>query len=208
MREAMTYPFRISVNSPLGRIIVQGSQAHIQYLKFESIDSAPFIGSESLPDWNEACRQQLAYYFFGYTAGKKMVERFEFDLPIDPRGTDFQQRVWQALCDVKNGSLASYQQIATMIGNKKAVRAVATANARNPIWLIIPCHRIVGSDNALRGYAGGIERKAKLLQLESHKLDVNVEEGADIEAGSGVEADALKNKINEKTKVINSIFLT
>ena len=198
MREAMNYPYRISVHSPLGEIIVQGSQTHIQYLKFEQNDSAAFTESERIPSWDKACRQQLVHYF----SGKSMAGSFEFDLPIDPQGTEFQQQVWQALCDVKNGSLASYQQIAAAIGNKKAVRAGATANARNPIWLIIPCHRIVGSDNALCGYAGGIERKAKLLQLESHKLNV------DFEAGEGVEVDALKNKINKKTKVINSIFLT
>jgi methylated-DNA-[protein]-cysteine S-methyltransferase len=185
MKETMNYPYRISVHSPLGEIIVQGSQTHIQYLKFISIDTASFTESENTPCWNEACRQQLAHYF----SGKSTIDNFEFNLPIDPPGTEFQQQVWQALCDVQNGRLASYQQIAAAIGNKKAVRAVATANARNPIWLVIPCHRIVGSDNALRGYAGGIERKARLLQLESHKLDVD--------------SDVLKNKINEKTKIIN-----
>ena len=87
---------------------------------------------------------------------------------------------------VKSGELSSYQQLASAAGNIKAVRAVASANARNPIWLLIPCHRIIGSDRALRGYAGGIERKAKLLQLENHILE---------SSGSAL--------INEKTKVLN-----
>lgn len=180
----MNYPYRISVNSPIGNILVQGSKSHIQYLKFESVSSSVPSDTNPLPDWSIACRQQLAEYF-------SAVESFEFDLPIDPQGSEFQRRVWQALRDVKHGALASYQQIAIAIGNEKSVRAVATANARNPIWLVIPCHRIIGSDKALRGYAGGIERKAILLQLEHHQLSTDI-------CGS-----ALSAEINEKTKVLS-----
>lgn len=184
----MNYPYRIRVSSPLGSILVQGSQTHIQYLKFESANAILPPDSVFLPNWNDPCRQQLDLYFANEALANDRSENthFEFDLPIAPQGTDFQQRVWQALCEVKYGTFASYQQLAIAIGNKKSVRAVATANARNPIWLVIPCHRIIGSDRALCGYAGGIERKAKLLQLEHHQLD----------------ADHLA-LLNEKTKILN-----
>jgi methylated-DNA-[protein]-cysteine S-methyltransferase len=171
------YPYRLILESPLGKILIQGTQQHIQYLKF--IDAAmpesevsAFESTALKPtaqaDWAENCGEQLKQYFVG--------KRSAFDLPIDPQGTDFQKRVWHALVAVKQGQVASYQQIALAIGNEKSVRAVASVNARNPIWLLIPCHRIIGSDHALRGYAGGIERKAQLLliegrQLEGHQFD-------------------------------------
>lgn len=170
------YLYRITVHSPLGDIVVQGTQSHIQYLKFTHTNSEGVVDSVQSPDWCADCRKQLGQYF--------SADSFKFDLPIDPQGTEFQQRVWQALSDVQHGAHASYQQLAIAIGNKNAVRAVASANARNPIWLIIPCHRIIGSDNALRGYAGGVERKARLLQLEHHQLDDSA-------------------LINEKTKILS-----
>jgi len=166
------YPYRLILESPLGNILIQGTQQHIQYLKFidaamsESEVSAlesTALKSTAQADWVEKCGEQLQQYFCG--------KRSEFDLPLDPQGTDFQKRVWQALVAVKQGQVASYQQIALAIGNEKSVRAVASANARNPIWLLVPCHRIIGSDNALRGYAGGIERKAKLLLIEGRELE-------------------------------------
>ncbi|MFQ3172334.1 MAG: methylated-DNA-[protein]-cysteine S-methyltransferase [Oleispira sp.] len=152
----MKYSYRIIVSSPLGDVLVQGSKTHIQFLKFD--DSAEQQVGDQEPDWLEACDLQLQQYFFG--------ERRVFDLPIAAQGTVFQQRVWRALGDIDAGSFASYQQIAIAIGNVNSVRAVASANACNPIWLLIPCHRIIGSDLALRGYAGGIVRKAQLLMLE------------------------------------------
>lgn len=158
------YLYRMIVSSPLGDILIQGSQTHIQYLKFMNSDLTNDVDSSPLPDWASNCKQQLQQYF--------LAQRYDFDLPIDPQGTEFQRRVWKKLCEVKQGALSSYKELASAIGNVKAVRAVASANARNPIWLLIPCHRIIGSDRALRGYAGGIERKAKLLQLEYHVLDI------------------------------------
>jgi len=183
METFMKYTCSISVESPLGLIRVQGNKTHIQYLKFEDCaDTAALVDTNTFAvekaDWAGSCIKQLENYFMGKLQ--------HFDLPIDPQGTEFQQRVWRKLCDVKSGELSSYQQLASAAGNIKAVRAVASANARNPIWLLIPCHRIIGSDRALRGYAGGIERKAKLLQLEKHILDSS--------------SSAL---INEKTKVLN-----
>ncbi|GFD78714.1 hypothetical protein KUL118_15760 [Tenacibaculum sp. KUL118] len=104
-----------------------------------------------------ACRQ-LQAYFDGNLR--------EFDLPLSPKGTAFQNQVWHALKQVKYGETASYLDIAKAIGNPKAVRAVGMANGRNPIAIVVPCHRIIGSNKTLTGYAGGLSRKQYLLNLE------------------------------------------
>ena len=120
------------------------------------------------PDWQPASRQfdeacrQLDRYFEG------RLKRF--DLPLAPRGTPFQQRVWQALLEIPYGHTTSYSELAERIGNPKSVRAVGTANGANPISIIIPCHRVIGRDGSLTGYAGGLARKALLLKLEGAKL--------------------------------------
>jgi O-6-methylguanine DNA methyltransferase len=91
----------------------------------------------------------------------------KFDLPLELSGTDFQLRVWNALRSIPWGSTASYKDIATMTGNPKATRAVGMANNRNPIAIIVPCHRVIGSDGSLVGYAGGMELKRTLLEIEN-----------------------------------------
>ncbi|MFZ8199583.1 methylated-DNA--[protein]-cysteine S-methyltransferase [Alteromonas portus] len=106
---------------------------------------------------DEACRQLSAYF-----DGKLN----EFDLPLSAKGTAFQHSVWDALQQVKYGETASYLDIANAIGNPKAVRAVGMANGRNPIAIVVPCHRIIGSNKTLTGYAGGLPRKQYLLNLE------------------------------------------
>ena len=102
--------------------------------------------------------QQLSEYLKG--------ERKEFDLPLNPKGTDFQKRVWRALCNIPYGETRSYKQIAEAIGNSKAVRAVGMANNRNPITIVVPCHRVIGADGKLVGYGGGLEMKEFLLRLD------------------------------------------
>ena len=102
---------------------------------------------------------QLEQYFCG--------QRQQFDLPLLMPGTEFQQRVWQQLMQVPYGVTSSYLQLSTELGNVKAIRAVATANGANAISIIVPCHRIIGSDGKLVGYAGGLDVKKKLLQLEA-----------------------------------------
>ena len=101
---------------------------------------------------------QLSEYLLG--------ERKRFDLPLKPQGTVFQQQVWKALCDIPYGETRSYKQIAEAIGNPKAVRAVGMANNRNPLLIVVPCHRVIGADGKLVGYAAGIEKKEFLLKLE------------------------------------------
>jgi methylated-DNA-[protein]-cysteine S-methyltransferase len=97
-----------------------------------------------------------------YLAGK----RRRFDLPLLPRGTDFQQKVWGALLTIPYGAVCSYKDIAIAIGNEKACRAVGGANNKNPIAIMIPCHRVIGADGRLVGYAGGLGIKEQLLKLE------------------------------------------
>ena len=97
-------------------------------------------------------------------------ERKCFDLPFNPRGTEFQRQVWKALCDIPYGETRSYKQIAEAIGNPKAVRAVGMANNRNPLLIVIPCHRVIGSNGKLVGYGAGIAMKEYLLKLEKSLL--------------------------------------
>ncbi|WP_226705050.1 methylated-DNA--[protein]-cysteine S-methyltransferase [Microbulbifer elongatus] len=125
-------------------------------------------GKRPLPvrqDWQrasthltDAASEQLAAYFSGELKG--------FDLPFAAAGTPFQQSVWQALCAIPFGETRSYRELAEAIGNPKAVRAVARANGANPLSIVVPCHRVIGADGTLTGYAGGLEMKARLLALE------------------------------------------
>ena len=144
-------------DTPLGPVRLAEDQRGIISLKFVGSvpESAP-AGRAGiyLPD---AERQLLEYF-----AGKRTT----FDIPLSVRGSEFQQRVWRALLTIPYGETRSYQQIARQTGNEKAARAVGMANSRNPIWILIPCHRVVGKDGKPVGYAGGIWRKERLLALE------------------------------------------
>ena len=107
-------------------------------------------------------KQQLEQYFAG--------QRQQFNLPLDFQGTDFQQQVWRALLTIPYVETRSYKDIALQIGNQKAVRAVGAANGRNPISIIAPCHRVIGSGGALVGFAGGLDKKQILLSLEQGQI--------------------------------------
>ncbi|MGE8646284.1 methylated-DNA--[protein]-cysteine S-methyltransferase [Acinetobacter vivianii] len=107
-------------------------------------------------------KQQLEEYFAG--------QRQQFDLPLDFQGTVFQQQVWQALLNIPYGETRSYKEIAVQLGNEKAVRAVGAANGKNPISIIAPCHRVIGSSGALVGFAGGLDKKQILLSLEQSQI--------------------------------------
>ncbi|MCD9528087.1 methylated-DNA--[protein]-cysteine S-methyltransferase [Photobacterium carnosum] len=104
------------------------------------------------------CERQLQQYFAG--------TRQQFNLPLAPKGTDFQQRVWQSLSTIPYGVCWSYQQLAISIGNIKACQAVGMANSKNPLSIVIPCHRVIGKNGKLTGYAGGLDKKQTLLALE------------------------------------------
>ncbi|WP_323847236.1 methylated-DNA--[protein]-cysteine S-methyltransferase [Microbulbifer magnicolonia] len=121
------------------------------------------------PDWQrgstaltDAAARQLEEYFAG--------ARRDFDLPLNPRGTEFQRRVWDALLRIPYGETRSYRQQAGSLGNLKAIRAVARANGANRIAVVIPCHRVIGADGTLTGYAGGLDMKARLLTLEGARF--------------------------------------
>ena len=103
--------------------------------------------------------QQLSEYFAG--------TRTQFELPLEPRGTEFQKKVWRSLRRIPFGTTKSYVEIARLIGSPRACRAVGAANSKNPLPIVVPCHRVVGANGALTGFGGGLETKAKLLALEA-----------------------------------------
>jgi methylated-DNA-[protein]-cysteine S-methyltransferase len=158
--------------TPIGDLLVAAEDAGLVAVYFEPhagryapaahwrhADAAAGTGAARIVA--EACAQ-LASYFAG--------ERTTFDLPLAPRGTAFQQRVWRALGDIPFGETVSYLALADRLGDPRAVRAVGGANGRNPIPVIVPCHRVVGADGSLTGFGGGIERKRWLLAHEGAPL--------------------------------------
>ena len=141
-------------NSPFGLIKIGDSDGSIVCItRADSPDA-----QHSPTAITDLAFRQLSEYFAG--------SRAQFDFPIAPRGTAFQTAVWNALLDLPYGQTRSYKDIAAAIGNPKACRAVGMANHRNPIWIAIPCHRVVGSNQSLTGYAGGLDMKQALLELE------------------------------------------
>ncbi|HST46788.1 methylated-DNA--[protein]-cysteine S-methyltransferase [Jatrophihabitans sp.] len=146
------------VDSPLGPLLLTGDGEALTGLYTDQHGRLPTdLGHRADEEFAQA-RTQLQEYFAG--------ERDTFDLPLNPRGTAFQQSVWQALREIRYGTTMSYREVAEEIGNPKAVRAVGSANSRNPISIIVPCHRVVGSDGKLVGYAGGFSAKRWLLDHE------------------------------------------
>lgn len=148
------------MTSPIGDLILveeKGALISVGFAEGPRPASLPPDGEERPERFDNVVRQ-LQEYFRG--------ERRDFDLPLAPRGTPFQQRVWQALREIPYGRSASYAEIARRLGNPNAMRAVGLANGRNPIPVIIPCHRVIGADGSLTGYGGGLPIKRKLLALE------------------------------------------
>ena len=145
--------------TPLGHLSVAATRKGIIYCAFTPTPPNEGDHSDKGREILEQCKVELAEYFEGYRA--------TFTVPVDPQGTVFQQSVWKALQHVPYGKTASYSDIATAIQNPKAVRAVGRANNQNPVSIIIPCHRIIGKDGSLVGYGGGLDKKQRLLQLES-----------------------------------------
>ena len=156
--------------SPLGTIILAATPQGLAGLWFEHQRHLPAAltaeptGPEAWPtDPDHPVLKQAMQQLTGYFAG----QRTQFDLPLDlSGGTAFQQSVWQALLAIPQGTTASYSQISSRIGKPAAVRAVGAAVGRNPVSIIVPCHRVMGSNGSLTGYAGGLDRKTALLSLE------------------------------------------
>ena len=145
--------------SPLGEIALTANDKGLSALAFQT-GKSPITYTGLIEDKSKFTRviQQLTQYFDG--------DRKHFELTLAPEGTNFQKQVWQALLEIPCGETKSYGWIAKSINNEKAVRAVGTANGANPIALIVPCHRVIGSNGKLTGYAGGLALKAKLLMHE------------------------------------------
>ena len=154
-------------DSPLGQILLVASDTALTGLHFVDEKYYPGIAA----DWQQApcakmivqARKQLDEYFAGI--------RTEFDLPVEPAGTTFQRGVWRALQTIPHGTTISYGMLAQRIGKPSASRAVGAANGRNPISIVIPCHRVIGANGDLTGYAGGMARKEALLRLEANRIE-------------------------------------
>ena len=143
------------INTPLGIAELAGDPEGLVSVKVLDEGNA----SEEIPFELKEPAAQLEAYFKGTLKN--------FDLKLNPQGTDFQKKVWKKLLEIPYGTTTSYLQLSRQLGDEKAIRAVASANGKNPLWIIIPCHRVIGSDGSLTGYAGGLPRKKWLLELEN-----------------------------------------
>lgn len=148
----------------IGSLILAGDDQGIRHIQFErSRLSIPIQKDwKRDPGYFKNAKSQLQAYF--------NRELKQFDLPLAPAGTEFQQMVWRVLQQIPYGTVTSYQWVAKQIGNPNAVRAVGGANGRNPIAIVIPCHRVIGKDGSLTGFGGGLDVKQKLIDLEKQKV--------------------------------------
>ena len=144
------------IKSPLGYTKIVGDAHGIASI---SVLNSEEKESKSIPKDLQDCATQLTEYFEGI--------RTTFNLTLNPEGTTFQKQVWKELENIPYGKTISYLELSKRLGDIKAIRAVANANAKNPLWIIAPCHRVIGSDGSLVGYAGGLRRKQWLLEHES-----------------------------------------
>ena len=156
--------FAETMNTPIGTLLIQASARGITHVDFIDTEIP-----ENHPNALTArCQQQLQAYFDGKCK--------TFDLPLDQQGSAFQKSIWKKLTKIPFGQAVSYRDIADRVNNRKAVRAVGAANGKNPIAIIVPCHRVIGADRTLTGYAGGLERKAWLLEHEGIAFKSNHED--------------------------------
>ena len=146
----------ISIQTPLGNAKISGEANGISSIKITEENTEI---TTKIPEAFKLVVAQLQEYFDG--------KRTSFSFPINPKGTEFQRKVWNELLQIPFGTTCSYLELSKKIGDAKAVRAVAAANGKNPLWIAIPCHRVIGSDGSLTGYAGGLWRKKWLLSHEN-----------------------------------------
>ncbi len=144
------------LKTPIGTAKIVGNADGIVEI---SVLDKEYPTTENAAEFLKECMVQLDEYFNG--------ERKIFSVKLNPSGTDFQKRVWTELLNIPFGKRTSYMKQTLQLGSERAIRAVASANGKNPVWIIIPCHRVVGSDGSLTGYAGGLWRKEWLLEHES-----------------------------------------
>ncbi len=148
------------IDSPVGPLMLAADDHALRHIEFRDnchpADRRDWHGGDN--PILQAAQQQLGEYF----AGRRRV----FDLPLAPHGTEFQRTVWQALADIPYGNTISYAQLAQRLGNPNGTRAVGAANGRNPLPIVLPCHRVIGADGGLTGFGGGLPTKQFLLRLE------------------------------------------
>lgn len=144
------------INTPLGLTEIQGDENGISkiYIRDENVEI-----TSKIPSKLKEAVIQLQEYFEG--------KRTHFTFLLHPSGTEFQKKVWQELINIPFGKTCSYLELSKKMGDVKAIRAVAAANGKNPLWIVVPCHRVIGSDGSLTGYAGGLWRKKWLLEHEN-----------------------------------------
>ena len=153
-------------NSPIGPLLIRGSERGVQSIRFHQGAPPATAKNSDFPPCLEEAVEQLTEYFCQL--------RHSFDLKLDLQGTPFQLSVWSALEKIGWGHTLSYAQLADRIGSPAAARAVGLANAQNPCLIVLPCHRVIGSNGVLTGYAGGLLRKQWLLQHEQQVLQLNL----------------------------------
>ncbi len=146
----------VIIKTPIGLTEIQGDIYGIS--KIQVLDEETEVSIKIPVELNDAVKQ-LQEYFEG--------NRNQFSLKLNPKGTDFQRKVWQELQQIPFGKTCSYLELSKKLGDVKAIRAVASANGKNPLWIVIPCHRVIGTDGSLTGYAGGLWRKKWLLEHEN-----------------------------------------
>lgn len=146
----------VFINTPLGFTEIQGDENGISKIHVMNEDVEI---STKIPEELKEAVLQLQDYFDG--------KRTTFTFPLNPSGTDFQKKVWDELLHIPFGKTCSYLDLSKKLGDVKAIRAVASANGKNPLWIVIPCHRVIGSDGSLTGYAGGLWCKKWLLEHEN-----------------------------------------
>ena len=143
------------IRTPLGITRIEGDENGVSTISV--LDEGTI--SISIPEILQNAVSQLNEYFEG--------KRLNFDLKLNPKGTDFQKKVWKGLLQIPYGKTRTYLEQSKVLGDVKAIRAVASANGKNPLWIVVPCHRVIGSDGSLTGYAGGLWRKKWLLEHEN-----------------------------------------
>ncbi|RTY95979.1 methylated-DNA--[protein]-cysteine S-methyltransferase [Flavobacterium sp. GT3R68] len=143
------------IKTPLGIARIEGDEDGISVISV--VDQGET--SSAIPPVLTEAVTQLYDYFDG--------KRNDFNFPINPAGTEFQQKVWKGLLEIPFGKTMSYLELSKKLGDVKAIRAVASANGKNPLWIVVPCHRVIGADGSLTGYAGGLWRKKWLLEHEN-----------------------------------------
>ncbi len=144
------------IKTPLGIARITGDENGISSVSVLDSDEKE---SDIIPEVLQDCVYQLQEYFSG--------KRQKFSLTLNAEGTDFQKKVWDLLVEIPFGKTTSYLELSRKLGDEKAIRAVASANGKNPLWIIVPCHRVIGSNGSLTGYAGGLWRKKWLLDHEN-----------------------------------------